>query len=77
VADGGNSVTPINVATNKPGPFIPAGHYPIALAVSGDAKTLYVADYPSGTVTPVSTTTNRAGRPIPVARRPYFVLGAP
>ncbi len=68
---------PIATATNRPGPFIPPGHYPIALAMSGDGKTLYVADYPSGTVSPVSTTTNRAGRPIPVARHPYFVLGAP
>ena len=47
------------------------------LAISGDGKTVYVADYSSNTVTPVITTTNKADHPIRVARHPYFVLGAP
>jgi len=32
--------TPISTRTNQAGAFIPAGHYPIALAISGDGKTL-------------------------------------
>jgi hyaluronoglucosaminidase len=49
-----NTVTPITVATGRPGGAIRAGHGPQALAVTPDGRTLYVADILGGTVAVIS-----------------------
>ena len=42
-----------------------------------DGKTIYVANFDSGTVTPISTATNTAGRPVKVGREPFAVAITP
>jgi DNA-binding beta-propeller fold protein YncE len=49
-----STVTPITVATGRPGGAIRAGHGPQALAVTPDGRTLYVADILGGTVAVIS-----------------------
>src|SRR6266566_2143105 len=58
-------VTPIDVATGKPGGLIPAASSGAALAVTPDGRTVYVAAR-AGTVTPVDVATGQPGRPISV-----------
>jgi hypothetical protein len=65
VADGGNSVTPINVATNEPGKPINIGFEPFTFAVTPDGKTVYVVT--TENVVPIATATNTAGKPITLA----------
>ena len=59
-------MTPIATATNTPGPPIPVGQGPRAIAITPDGKTAYVASWQGGTVTPIATATNTAGTPIEV-----------
>jgi hyaluronoglucosaminidase len=49
-----NTVTPVTVATGRPGGAIRAGHGPQALAVTPDGRTLYVADILGGTVSVIA-----------------------
>jgi DNA-binding beta-propeller fold protein YncE len=42
---GSDTVTPIKVATNRPGPEIKVGSEPDALAITLNGKTVYVADW--------------------------------
>jgi hypothetical protein len=56
-------VTPINVATNKPGKLIKVPGEAIVITPNG--KTAYVVAG-SGTVTPINTATNKPGTPIHV-----------
>ena len=69
------TVTPIDTATNTPGPPIPIGRGPGLIVITPDGRTAYVAHtwentgrLASGqsTVTPVATATNTAGVPIGV-----------
>ena len=77
-------MTPITTATNTAGAPIRADHQPVAVAITPDGKTAYVANFGSGTVTPITTATNTAGPPITVgsfpqaiAIMPYTVTRAP
>jgi len=60
------TVTPIRVATNRPGRAINT-HGANTLTATPDGRTVYVGHVGPETVTPVQTATNRAGRPIKVA----------
>jgi YVTN family beta-propeller protein len=64
---GGTSVTPIEVATNTPGPEIKVGISPRAIAITPDGKTAYVANFDSNSVTPIEVATNTPGPEIKVA----------
>ncbi len=65
---GSNSVTPIEVATNKAGSEITVGEFPIGIAITPDGKTAYVTNFgEAGTVTPIELATNKAGAEITVA----------
>jgi YVTN family beta-propeller protein len=79
-ADGG-TVTPIDVATGKPGPEIKVGSGPVAVAVTPDGKTAYVVNQGgasgSGTVTPIDVATGEPGPEIKVGREPYGVAVTP
>ena len=59
-----NVVIPVDVATGKPGAFIPAGRNPEALAMTPDGATLYSANAEGSTVTPIDTATGRPGTAI-------------
>src|SRR6516165_790053 len=49
---GPGMVTPISLATNKPGKPIPVGRQPLYIAVTPDGKTAYVTNDTAGTMTP-------------------------
>ena len=77
-------VTPISIATNRPGKPVRFGRhkvFPMAIAATPDGKTVYVASVAvpgrPGTVTPVATATNRAGRPIRVGVDPIAMAVSP
>ena len=63
-------VTPIPVCTNTPGKPVPVGDGPVAIAITPDGRTAYVANENSGTVTPIDTRTNKAGAAIKVGPYP-------
>jgi YVTN family beta-propeller protein len=65
-----NSVTPINLLTNKPGKPIKVGVWPEGIAVTPDGATAYVVNNLSDTVTPIHTATNKPGTPIKVGLGP-------
>jgi YVTN family beta-propeller protein len=72
-----DSVTPINVATDKPGQAITVGSFPDAIAITPDGTTAYVANRGSGTVTPIDTTTSTAGQAIKVGAGPDAIAITP
>ena len=72
-----DSVTPVSLATRKPGRPIPVGSAPVAIALTPNAHTAYVANSGSGTVTPIDTATLTAGRAIPVGADPCAILVSP
>jgi YVTN family beta-propeller protein len=72
-----NTVSPVNVATRKAGPQIPAGAGPRAVAATPDGKTVYVADSLAGTVTPIAAGTGKPGKPIPVGAGPWALAVTP
>jgi YVTN family beta-propeller protein len=64
-------VTPIRTATNTAGKAIAVGKDPVAIAITPNGKTAYVANAgsgngPSDTVTPIRTATDKAGKAITV-----------
>ena len=61
----GGTVTPIDTATNTPGPPIPIGRGPGLIAITPDGKTAYVTSDES-IVVPIDTATNTPGPPIAV-----------
>jgi len=75
---GGDTVTPIRVATNAVGVPIPVPHQPFTLAITPNGKTLYVTGG-ANLLTPIRTSTNKAGTPILVGQGPsaiaFAVLG--
>jgi YVTN family beta-propeller protein len=73
----GTTVTPIAAATNTAGPPITVGIEPYGLAITPDGKTVYIANYGSGTVTPIATATNTAGPPITVGFGPLDIAITP
>jgi YVTN family beta-propeller protein len=71
-----NTVTPIEVATNKPGPEIKVGSGPFAVAITPDGKSAYVANE-GGTVTPIEVATNKPGPEIKVGSGPDGIAITP
>ena len=76
------SVTPINTATNKVIKNIPVSGTAIAVAITPDEKTAYVAlDAPCpgcrGSVVPVSTSTYQVGKQVKVGMLPATMLITP
>jgi YVTN family beta-propeller protein len=71
------TVTPIEVATNKPGPEIKVGTNPIAVAITRDGKTAYVTNDGSNSVTPIDVATNKPGAEIKVGTSPIAVAITP
>jgi len=72
-----NTVSPVNLATRKAGPQIPAGAGPRAVAATPDGKTVYVADSLSNTVTPIAASTGKPGKPIDVGADPWALAVTP
>jgi DNA-binding beta-propeller fold protein YncE len=71
INSGGQTVTPIDLATNTPGKPIPADGEIVAIAITPDGKTAYVAtglSTASSTqgVQPIDLTTGTPGKPIPL-----------
>ncbi len=74
---GSRTVTPIEVATNKPGTGITVGSEPVGVAVTPDGKTAYVTNYGSESVTPIEVATNTPGSEIKVGSFPKAVAITP
>jgi YVTN family beta-propeller protein len=70
-------VTPIAIATRRPGKAIRTGGAPSAIAITTTGKRLYVANQIPGTVTPIATATNKPGKPIKVGSGPWSIVCAP
>lgn len=77
----GDSITPINLATNPPTPeaHIKVGNGPAAIAVSSSGDVAYVSNFNANTVTPVNLRTSppSAEAPIPVGSGPWSVAVSP
>jgi YVTN family beta-propeller protein len=71
------TVIPLRTRTGRLGPPIRVGHDPVAMAITPDGKTVYVANEHSGTVTPIRTATDTALRPIRVGGMPGAVAITP
>jgi YVTN family beta-propeller protein len=72
---GGDTVTPIRIATNTAGASILVPHEPFTLAITPDGKTLYVTGG-ANLLTPIHTSTNQAGTPIVVGQGPSAIAFA-
>jgi YVTN family beta-propeller protein len=77
VASSPSAVTPINTATNKAGKAITVGEGPVAIAITPNGKTAYVANIDPGTVTPIRTATNTALKAIKVGPGPAAIAITP
>ena len=67
-------------ATNQAGEPIAVGSGPLAIAITPDGATAYVADFGGGTghtVTPIDTATGTAGKPIKVGPGPIGIAITP
>ena len=83
------TVIPVATATGTPGKPIDIGGTPVAIAITPDGKTAYVATSayiaascagagcPVGGVIPVATATGRPGKPINIGRTPKGIAFAP
>ena len=49
----------------------------MAIAITPDGKTIYVANWRVDTVTPITTATNTAGKPIKVGKAPVGIAITP
>ncbi len=77
VSSAGNAVTPIDLRTRRPGPAIPVGLDPQAIAVTPDGATAFVVNNGSNSVTPIDTATRAALAPIPVGKDPSGIAITP
>ena len=81
VNSGSDTVTPIRTATNTAGKAINAGTAPVAIAITPDGTTAYVASEGlfgrAGTVTPIRTATNTAGKAINAGSVPSAIAITP
>jgi YVTN family beta-propeller protein len=67
-------VTPINTATNMPGPYIDTyPSEPAAFGVTPNGATVYSLSGDNDTVTPISTATNEPGSPIDIGCYPNAI----
>ena len=71
------TVTPIEVATNKPGPEIKVGSVPIGVAITPNDKAAYAVNNGSDSVTPIEIATNKPGPEIKVGSGPYAIAITP
>jgi YVTN family beta-propeller protein len=67
-------VTPIRTATNTAGKPIKVGAGPLAIAITPDGKTAYVANFGSASVTPIRIATNTVGNDIKVGSAPVAIV---
>jgi DNA-binding beta-propeller fold protein YncE len=72
-----NGMTPVTTATGTPGKPIRIGAIPIAIAITPDGKTAYIADEHPATVTPVVTATGTPGKPINIGGFPWAIAITP
>jgi YVTN family beta-propeller protein len=77
VSSAAGTVTPITLATRRPGRPISVGHNPQAIALSPDGGTAYVVNSGSDSVTPIQTATRRPARAIPVGDDPRGIAVTP
>ncbi len=77
VNSGSGTVTPINLATRRPGPAIRVGHDPRTIAITPSGQTGYVVNAGSGTVTPINLATRRPGPAIRVGHDPQAMAITP
>jgi YVTN family beta-propeller protein len=77
VSSAAGTVTPITLASRKPGPAIAVGRNPQAIALSPDGRMAYVVNSGSDSVTPIQTGTRRAEPAIPVGRHPQQIAVTP
>jgi DNA-binding beta-propeller fold protein YncE len=63
-------VTPITVATDTPGTFIPTGSGATAVAFSPDGTTAWVVDTNINNVVPITVATGTPGAPVSVGNVP-------
>jgi len=73
----GGVVTPVNISAGTVGRRIKAGKDAVAIAVTPDGKTAYVANFYSGTITPVDLTRGVAEPPIRAGALPRAIVIAP
>ena len=73
----GSTIVAVNLATSHVGTAITVGNAPLAVAVSPDGSTVWVANSYSGSVTPISTASNTAGTPIAVTGAPDSLAVTP
>jgi len=72
-----STVTPIDVASGRPGTPIPVGTDPVGVAFTPDGQTAYVTGETSNTVTPIDVASGRPGTPIRVGGEPFGVAFTP
>jgi DNA-binding beta-propeller fold protein YncE len=81
ITSAAGTVTPIDLATNTPGKPIDVSGWPVAIAVTPDGTTAYVASGPGATpvqaVTPIDLTTNKPGKPINLTSPPDAIVITP
>jgi YVTN family beta-propeller protein len=70
---GSNTVSVLDIVNNAVLSTITVGNQPVALAVSSDGSTAYVANYTDGTVTQVNLTTGTVTATIAVGTQPTSV----
>jgi YVTN family beta-propeller protein len=73
----GHTVTPIDLATGQALAPIAVGNAPLAIAVSADGSTVFVANSYSGSVSPIAVSTNGAGTPIETEGSPQALAVGP
>jgi hyaluronoglucosaminidase len=71
---GGNSVTPIGIATNRAGRQNTVGHQPEIISVTSNGKMVYVLNLRSMSPTPISFATNKPGRAIQLHHYPVAMV---
>ena len=72
-----NTVTPVNLVTNRPRKAIRGGADPAGIAIAPDGNTAYVEDSAAGTVTPVDLATDTPGKAIRVRSGPVAIAITP
>jgi YVTN family beta-propeller protein len=75
ISSGYDSLTPISTVSNGAGTMIPAGSEPVAVAITPDGKTAYVAS--STGVTPIDLASGMAGTPITAGSGPDAIAVTP
>jgi YVTN family beta-propeller protein len=73
----GSSVVSIDLSTRAVSAPIAVGNAPIALAISNDGQTVWVANSYSGSVTPIDASTRTPGTPIAVDGAPDALAVSP